>query len=127
MLLREIYSVFTSNLIFKGATTMKYFFSLNRFSEDLDFTFTGQNETSGRKYLNEKMGIALNHLSAQYQIVERVRRASETGNITVGIFHELRIKGPLSQRSGQLQNIKMDISLNSTKAGSNHSVTCFSS
>ena len=72
LLLREIYSVFTSDLIFKGGTALKYFFNLNRFSEDLDFTFTGQNETSGRKYLNEKMGIALNHLSAQYQIVERV-------------------------------------------------------
>lgn len=111
LLLHEIYSAFTSDLIFKGGTALKYFFNLNRFSEDLDFTFKGQNETSGRKYLNEKMDIALNHLSAQYRIVERERRANKTGNIIVGINYELRIKGPLNQRLGQLQNIKIDINL----------------
>ena len=85
------------SFIFKGVTALKYFFNLNRFSEDLDFTFTGQNETSGRKCPNEKMDIVLNHLSAPYQIVERERRASETGNITVDIIYELRIQVPFHE------------------------------
>ena len=91
LLLREIYYIFTNDLIFNGGTTLKYFFNLNRFSEDLDFTFTGQNETSGRRYLNEKMELALNHFNVQYQIVERDRRGKKIGNNTVEINYEIRV------------------------------------
>ena len=44
------------------------------FSEDLDFSFTGQKGTSGRRYLNDKMDVALSHFNVQYQIVENERR-----------------------------------------------------
>ena len=111
LLLHEIYYVFTNDLIFKGGTALKYFFNLNRFSEDLDFTFTGKRGTSGRKYLNEKMDVALSHFNVQYQIVERERRGNKVGNDTIGINYEIRIKGPLNQRIGHLQNINIDISL----------------
>ena len=111
LLLREIYYIFTNDLIFNGGTTLKYFFNLNRFSEDLDFTFTGQNGTSGRRYLNEKMELILNHFNVQYEIVERDRREKKIGNNTVGINYEIRVKGPLNQRLEQLQYIKIDISL----------------
>ena len=32
LLLHEIYSVFANELVFKGGTALKYFYSLNRFS-----------------------------------------------------------------------------------------------
>lgn len=111
LLLHEIYYVFTNDLIFKGGTALKYFFNLNRFSEDLDFSFTGQKGTSGRRYLNDKMDVALSHFNVQYNIVENERRGNKVGNSTIGINYEIRIKGPLNQRMGQLQNIKVDISL----------------
>ncbi len=91
LLLREIYYIFTNDLIFNGGTTLKYFFNLNRFSEDLDFTFTGQNGTSGRRYLNEKMELALNHFNVQYEIVERDQRGKKIGNNTVEINYEIRV------------------------------------
>ncbi len=111
LLLHEIYSVFTTDLIFKGGTALRYFYNLNRFSEDLDFTYTGANESIGRKHLNEKMDVALNHLNLQYQIVGRERRGNKIGNDVVGINYEIRVKGPLNQKLEQLQNINIDISL----------------
>ncbi|MHB8395839.1 MAG: nucleotidyl transferase AbiEii/AbiGii toxin family protein [Thermoplasmataceae archaeon] len=111
LLLHEIYSVFSDDLIFKGGTALKYFFNLNRFSEDLDFTFEGEKGTSGRKYLNDKIDSVLNHVSVQYEIVGRERRGNKVGNDIVGVNHEIRVRGPLNQRQGQLQNIKIDISL----------------
>ena len=39
LLLDEICSVFSNELVFKGGTALKYFYGLNRFSEDLDFSY----------------------------------------------------------------------------------------
>ncbi len=111
LLLHEICSVFTKELIFKGGTALKYFYSLNRFSEDLDFSYVPSADTPGRKHLSEKIATALDRFSIQYQIIEKEQRANKTGNEIIGINYEIRVKGPLNQRSGQLQNIKIDVSL----------------
>ena len=39
LFLYEIYNEFNNDLIFKGGTSLKYFYNLNRFSEDLDFSY----------------------------------------------------------------------------------------
>lgn len=43
LVLRSIYVRVARNLIFKGGTALYLFYGLNRFSEDLDFTLTRQN------------------------------------------------------------------------------------
>src|SRR3989344_5567373 len=40
IILNSIYSTVTNELIFKGGTCLLFFYGLNRFSEDLDFTMT---------------------------------------------------------------------------------------
>lgn len=42
MLLFVLYQIYSTDLIFKGETALKKCYGLNRFSEDLDFTCTGE-------------------------------------------------------------------------------------
>ena len=58
LLLSEIYRVFSTDLIFKGGTALKYFYGLNRFSEDLDFTYAGVCDSIVRKQITTKIEIA---------------------------------------------------------------------
>ncbi|MEM3404601.1 MAG: nucleotidyl transferase AbiEii/AbiGii toxin family protein [Nitrososphaeria archaeon] len=44
MLLRSLYSNISRELVFKGGTALAFFYGLNRFSEDLDFTLEGSLE-----------------------------------------------------------------------------------
>ncbi|EFD92374.1 MAG: hypothetical protein BJBARM5_0891 [Candidatus Parvarchaeum acidophilus ARMAN-5] len=46
LLLYELYARFEKSLVFKGGTALKFFYGLNRFSEDLDFTYNGGYETA---------------------------------------------------------------------------------
>lgn len=111
LLLDEICSVFTEELVFKGGTALKYFYGLNRFSEYLDFTYSGTNDTSSRKRINDKIGIALKHLGMQYDVLSQERRARKENGAVLGINYVARVVGPLNKASGQLQNINIDISL----------------
>lgn len=111
LLLDEICSVFTEELVFKGGTALKYFYGLNRFSEDLDFTYSGTNDTSSRKLINDRVGIALKHLDMQYNVLSQERRARKENGAVLGINYVARVAGPLNRTSGQLQNIDIDISL----------------
>jgi predicted nucleotidyltransferase component of viral defense system len=40
LILKSIYSTCSRELVFKGGTALTFFYNLNRFSEDLDFTLT---------------------------------------------------------------------------------------
>ncbi len=117
LLLHDVYSVFSNELIFKGGTALKYFYSLNRFSEDADFSYVSSEYIPDRKRLGEKIDAVLDSFSIQYQITEREQRANKAGNEVVGINYEIRVNGPLNRRSGQLQNIKIDISLRNDVIG----------
>jgi hypothetical protein len=110
LLLHEISSVFSNDLVFKGGTALKYFYNLNRFSEDIDFSFTGSNKAQDRKESMQKMDRALHNVEVQYQIVEKEHRASKHDGEIDGVNYEIRIRGPLNRRSSQLQNINIDIS-----------------
>lgn len=111
LLLDEICSVFTNELVFKGGTALKYFYGLNRFSEDLDFSYSGTNDTSSRRAINEGISIALKRFGMQYEVVSHEHRAKKENGIVLGINHVIRVAGPLNKASGQLQNINMDLSL----------------
>ena len=110
LLLHEIYSVFGNDLIFKGGTSLKYFYNLNRFSEDLDFSYTGQYGADGRRLLYRKLNSALDSLSLQYEVIERERRGNKFEGRVIGVNFEVRVQGPLNGKLGRLQNIKLDIS-----------------
>jgi hypothetical protein len=109
LLLHEIYSVFAKELIFWGGTAIKLFHNLNRFSEDLDFSYTGLWEQEERHIFYEKMEICLDTLSAQYEVTRREHRGNKQNNETVGVNYEITVRGPLSTRLGHLENIKIDI------------------
>jgi len=40
LILKSVYSICSRELVFKGGTALTFFYNLNRFSEDLDFTLT---------------------------------------------------------------------------------------
>ncbi len=112
LLLHEIFSVFTNELVFKGGTALKYFYNLNRFSEDIDFSYvTGNGSADGPELLDRKMESSLDKLGSQYKIVGKERRTHKTMNIIDGVNYTIRVAGPLNERTEQLQNIKIDFSL----------------
>ena len=111
LILFEVSSQFAREVIFKGGTALKFFYGLNRFSEDLDFSYLGGNDTSGRRELAKKMDTVLNHVDLQYEVVDREHRGNRVEGKVVGINYDVRIKGPLNQKLKQLQNINVDFSV----------------
>jgi hypothetical protein len=111
LLLHEIYSAISGELIFKGGTALKYFYNLNRFSEDADFTFIPSHRIPDRRALAAAVDVALDNLGRQYEIAERESRGTKINGEIAGISYEIRVAGPLNQKTGQLQNMDVDISL----------------
>jgi predicted nucleotidyltransferase component of viral defense system len=111
LLLFEIYRVFDYKLIFKGDTSLKYFYNLNRFSEDLDFSYTGENNSVERGKINRKFETAMESVGKQYIINRNEHRGRRENDTVVGMNFELRVQGPLYESSRQMQNINIDISL----------------
>lgn len=111
LLLNIMSSEFTADLVFKGGTALKYFYGLNRFSEDLDFSYDGASDISIRKMINDKIDRALKRFGMQYKIVEHESRANREKGSVIGISHTVRVAGPLNRSSNQLQNMKIDVSL----------------
>lgn len=109
LLLYEIYNEFNDELIFKGWTSLKYFYNLNRFSEDLDFSYLDSKKSLNSIY--SKMNKAFKHFNLQYDIIKSEHREYKEGDSIVGINFELRIKGPLFDKLNHMENIDIDISL----------------
>ena len=109
LLLYEIYNEFDDELIFKGGTSLKYFYNLNRFSEDLDFSYLSEKKSLNSIYV--KMNRALKHVNLQYDIINTEHRGHKEGDTLVGINFELRIKGPLYNKLNYMENIDIDLSL----------------
>ncbi len=83
LLLYEIYNEFDDELIFKGGTSLKYFYNLNRFSEDLDFSYLSKKHSLNSIYA--KMNRALKHVNLQYDIMSMDHRGHKAGDTVVGI------------------------------------------
>ena len=103
LLLYELYLDFSSELVFKGGTALKMLYGLDRFSEDLDFTFTKEDKRKETIKMFEK---TLNRLNASYALVSTKRRGTKTS-----LDFELRIKGPLYETTKSPQNIEINVSM----------------
>ncbi len=110
-LLHEVYSTFANELIFKGGTAIKYFYNLNRFSEDIDFSYIPSKDIPDRKHLVERFDKIFDSFSNQYYITGKEYRTNKSDKEIIGMNYVIRVKGPLNQKLDQLQNIKIDISL----------------
>jgi hypothetical protein len=101
VLLNEIYLDFSSDLVFKGGTALQKIYGLDRFSDDLDFTYNTATFDKTRMYN------VLERVNQQYRfnIHEHV---GENDSLTI----ELRnAHGPLFNRNNITHMIKLDISL----------------
>jgi len=101
MLLYEICSVFSSDLVFKGGTALKRFYGLDRFSEDLDFTYMGEGSRDGIGKLEK----AFTSFGRAYEIADKKRRGTATS-----LDYELKIRGPLFGRRKIAQAIEINLS-----------------
>ena len=109
LLLYEIYNEFDDELIFKGGTSLKYFYNLNRFSEDLDFSYISKKNSLNTIYA--KMNRAFKHVNLQYDILSTEHRGHKIRDNVVGINFEIRIKGPLYNKLNYMENIDIELSL----------------
>ena len=106
LLLYEIYTDFSSELVFKGGTALKFFYGLNRFSEDLDFTYTAE-KTRGETI--ERFDRMFRRFDSSYK-VQNLANLERRGTKT-SLDYELKIKGPLYEKNRAFQNIEVNISL----------------
>lgn len=105
IILHDIYSNrrSTRSFIFKGGTALSKFYSSDRFSEDLDFTFIGGDEPVNHivSTLNEMAGRLFYH-------TEFIKKPSANEFLTVSA--ELGIKGPrYKNKPSSLQHIGLEI------------------
>lgn len=100
----------SEELVFKGGTALYLFHGLDRFSEDLDFTYIGKTP------ITEAVDSYLNPIIKDFNLNYRIRKSK--GNIIIrnekgevsGVRSELFIEGPLFSKTGAGHKIKIDIS-----------------
>lgn len=66
LFLYEIYNEFNNDLIFKGGTSLKYFYNLNRFSEDPDFSYKIKDNKSEINLIYKKIERAIGHVTSSH-------------------------------------------------------------
>lgn len=102
-----------SNVLeFKGGTALYIFHGLNRFSEDLDFSYISKD-----KEINKKIDGLIEPIIKDFNLSYRITK--NKGNIIVrdenqdvsGIRSEFFIEGPLFTKTNIRHKIKLDISL----------------
>ena len=100
-----------SNYIaFKGGTALYMFYGLDRFSEDLDFTYFGGKEL--HKEIDSYMDDIINDFGLSYRIrKEKGNMLIKENDMITGIRSELFIEGPLFGIEKKGHKIKIDISL----------------
>ncbi len=97
-------------IVFKGGTALYMFYGLDRFSEDLDFTYFGG------KALHKEIDSYMDDIIGDFGLSYKVRK--DKGNVIIkendeitGIRSELFIEGPLFSTEKKGHKIKIDISL----------------
>lgn len=106
----------SSNLVFKGGTAMSYFYGLDRFSEDLDFSYMfGKAER-----LAAAVGLidgSIERIRADYNSNYTVRKSKvgvlvrDGTGVTTGMRNEFFIEGPLFRKTGASHKIKFEVSM----------------
>ena len=106
----------SERLVFKGGTALNYFYGLDRFSEDLDFTYVRhEDETESGAIGAIDRGVAeiINDYDANYVVRKRkagIIERDATGSMT-SIRSEIFIEGPLFRSNPNSHKIKLDISM----------------
>jgi predicted nucleotidyltransferase component of viral defense system len=101
----------SNNMEFKGGTALYMFHGLDRFSEDLDFTYIGNDTVTGERldfYIEpviKDFGLSYNVSKNKGNVVVR-----DDGGAILGARTELFIEGPLFEKTGVRHKIKIDIS-----------------
>ena len=102
-----------SNLIeFKGGTALYIFYGLDRFSEDLDFSYIGKDRDIDKK-IDSLMESVIKDFNLNYKITKNrgnIIIRDENKNIS-GIRSEFFVEGPLFKQNGIRHKIKIDLSL----------------
>ena len=100
IILNSIYSTITDELIFKGGTCLLFFYGLNRFSEDLDFTmikdFELKKVISNIKRDLESLGIS--------------HKISEIQENNLSLSLKIGVEGPLFNKEIERCFVGIDIS-----------------
>ena len=102
-----------SNVLeFKGGTALYIFHGLNRFSEDLDFSYIGEDKEIN-KHIDNLIEPIIKDFNLSYRITKdkgNIVVRDEEGNLSA-IRSEFFIEGPLFNRTHIRHKIKIDISL----------------
>lgn len=103
----------STTIVFKGGTALNYFYRLNRFSEDLDFTCIYDDDINNTIKLINKRIIEIKN---SYSLIYNIRKEKigiinyDAQNIPISIRNEFFIEGPLYPSTGISHKIKLDIS-----------------
>lgn len=97
--LQGIYTAVANQLVFKGGTAMFFFYGLNRFSEDLDFT---QIQPLDIDYLKTTLSNVFFILNIPHDVKTETKPA--------GITIKVKTKGPLYNKPLSTTTVKIDIS-----------------
>jgi predicted nucleotidyltransferase component of viral defense system len=100
IILRSIYSKVSRELVFKGGTALAFFYGLNRFSEDLDFTLNGDLDLS-RLVKEIEKDFELLNIRATFKIIEDNPKS---------FSFRIGIEGPLFTKEIERCFIRVEIS-----------------
>lgn len=101
----------SSHLEFKGGTALYTLHGLDRFSEDLDFSYLGDAKKIGSE-IDKLIGPVIKDFGLSYRIAknkDNILVRDGAGGI-VGVRSELFVEGPLFGKNGVRHKIKVDIS-----------------
>jgi hypothetical protein len=102
----------SNNLVFKGGTALYMLCGLDRFSEDLDFTYIKRDDKDISIHIDSLIEQVIHDFSLNYKISKNkgnILIRDENGKVT-SIRTELFIEGPLFKKIGARHKIKIDIS-----------------
>ncbi len=105
MVLQSIYAT-TNDLVFKGGTSLWFFHGLNRFSEDLDFTFIPKKRKGNEKEL-KNLPVAIKKDLEIYGIDSEIRILND-GKISFSF--RVGAKGPLFTKEIERSFVRVEIS-----------------
>ncbi len=117
-LMLKIFSMteLSARALFKGGTAMSLFYGLDRFSEDLDFTYMykeGETEKDALVVIDRGVGRILADYNSNYTV--RKSKTGVLGRNADGSMRDVRneffIEGPLFSRTGRSHKIKLEVSL----------------
>ena len=109
IILNSIYSTVVDELVFKGGTCLLFFYGLNRFSEDLDFTMI-------KEFNTEKM---ISNIKNDLENLGITCKISKSRENKTSLSFKIAAQGPLFNKEIETCVVKIDISKREEVYGSN--------